>query len=106
MPQGATTAYAAPEVLYSLRLQFDPQVRRDQVQEYLWINGASADWWSLGIVLFELLTGELSRLQRSTRQTQTRAMCHLTTGIHGRTTAFLLLNRHGCEPRVNSVRHC
>ncbi len=59
MPQGATTAYAAPEVLYSLQLQFDPHVRHDQVQEYLWINGASADWWSLGAVLFELLTEEL-----------------------------------------------
>ena len=59
MPQGATKAYAAPEVLYSLPLQFDPQVWRDQVQEYLWINGASADWWSLGIVMFELLTREL-----------------------------------------------
>ena len=72
MPQGATTAYAVPEVLYSLQLQFDPQVRRDQVQEYLWINRTSADWWSLDVVLFELLTGSLSRPpERGPQQTQT-----------------------------------
>ncbi|DBB12311.1 TPA: Ribosomal protein S6 kinase alpha-4, variant 2 [Trebouxia sp. C0006] len=58
-PQGTTTAYAAPEVLYSLQLQADPLVRREYLQDCLWINGASADWWSLGIVLFELLIGEL-----------------------------------------------
>ncbi len=55
-PQGATPAYAAPELLRSLQLQCEEGGVADPG---LLVNGPSADWWAVGIVLFELLTGEL-----------------------------------------------
>ncbi len=55
-PQGATPAYAAPELLRSLQLHCQGAGPADPG---LLINGPSADWWAVGIVLFELLTGEL-----------------------------------------------
>ena len=55
-PQGATPAYAAPELLCSLQLQCQGAGPADPG---LLINGPSADWWAIGIVLFELLTGEV-----------------------------------------------
>ena len=57
IPHGATAAYAAPEVLESLQLQFkgaDPCWEGGVT-----MNGASADFWSVGVVLYKLLTGEL-----------------------------------------------
>ncbi|DBA75319.1 TPA: hypothetical protein ACH3X1_010591 [Trebouxia sp. C0004] len=53
---GATPVYAAPELLRSLQLQFEDF---DLAEPGLWTNGPSADWWAVGIVLFELLTGEV-----------------------------------------------
>ena len=55
LPQGATAPYAAPELLRSLQLQFEGA---DESPKNL-VNGPSADWWATGVVLFELLTGEL-----------------------------------------------
>ncbi len=55
-PHGATPAYAAPELLRSLQLQCQGA---GPAEPGLLINGPSADWWAVGIVLFELLTGEL-----------------------------------------------
>ena len=55
-PDGATPAYAAPELLRSLQLHCQGAGPADPG---LLINGSSADWWAVGIVLFELLTGEL-----------------------------------------------
>ena len=53
-PQGCTIAYAAPEVLRSLQQQCEGlQATNDT------LNGPSADFWSAGVVLYELLTGEL-----------------------------------------------
>ena len=55
-PQGATPAYASPELLRSLQLHCQGF---DVAEPGLLINGPSADWWAVGIVLFELLTGDL-----------------------------------------------
>ena len=55
LPQGATAPYAAPELLRALQLQFEGA---DEAEGML-VNGPSADWWATGVVLFELLTGEL-----------------------------------------------
>ena len=55
-PQGATPAYAAPELLRSLQLH---RQGAEPADPGLLINGPSADWWAISIVLFELLTGEL-----------------------------------------------
>jgi len=53
-PQGATPAYAAPEVLRSLQQQYEGAEWDDTL-----VNGPSADWWSVGVVLFSLLTGDM-----------------------------------------------
>ncbi len=55
-PDGATAPYAAPEVLRSLQLQFEGATPD---HPGVLINGPSADWWTTGVVLYELLTGEL-----------------------------------------------
>ena len=54
-PQGATAAHAAPELLLSLQRQFEGE---DIPAEVL-INGPFADWWAVGCVLFEILTGKV-----------------------------------------------
>ncbi len=54
-PQGATAAYAAPELLLSLQRQFEGE----DISAEVLINGPSADWWAVGCVLFEILTGEV-----------------------------------------------
>ncbi len=53
-PQGATPTYAAPEVLRSLQQQYEGVDWDDTL-----VNGPSADWWSVGVVLFSFLTGKL-----------------------------------------------
>ena len=55
-PDGATTAYASPEQLLSLQLQYADS---GDEEEDLLINGPLSDMFSAGVVLFELLTGEL-----------------------------------------------
>ncbi len=54
-PQGATAAYAAPELLLSLQRQFEGE----DISAKVLIKGPSADWWAVGCVLFEILTGEV-----------------------------------------------
>lgn len=55
MPCGATTAYASPEQLRSLQSQYQGH---DDAEDIL-INGHSSDIFSTGVVLYEMLTGEL-----------------------------------------------
>jgi len=49
--------YAAPEVLRFLQQQHEG--REWGKWSRTLVNGPSADWWSVGVVLFSLLTGEL-----------------------------------------------
>ena len=54
-PAGATPPYASPEVLRSLKLQFEGA--KDD-EEGVMINGCLADMWACGCILYEMLTGE------------------------------------------------
>lgn len=53
-PPGATCAYACPEQLCSLQLQFEGA--KDD-EDGVMINGCLADMWSFACVLYEMLTG-------------------------------------------------
>ena len=55
IPSGATTAYASPEQLRSLQCQY----QEDYDDEDVHINGHSSDIFSTGVVLYQMLTGEL-----------------------------------------------
>ena len=54
-PEGATTDYASPEQLRSLQLQFQEDCEDDDI----FINGHESDMFSAGVVLYEMLTGDL-----------------------------------------------
>ena len=54
-PTGATAPYASPEVLRSLMLQFEGA--KDD-EEGVMIVGCLADMWSLGCIMYEMLTGD------------------------------------------------
>lgn len=55
-PGGATTRYASPEQLRSLQYQVQGTIHP---HEEVLINGHASDTLSVGVVLYEMLTGEL-----------------------------------------------
>lgn len=55
-PCGATPAYASPEILASIQLQHE---QADRCTKGVGVNGMAADYRSIGVVLYELLTGQL-----------------------------------------------
>jgi len=86
-PQGATPAYAAPELLRSLQLQCQGAGPADPG---LLINGPSADWWAVGIVLFELL-----------RQRAARFLC---CGSPSPTLEAMSHVSHDCSPAKAEIK--
>ena len=53
-PRGATLQYASPEQLVSLELTLAGRHDNSAV-----LNGHLSDMWSAGVVIYEMLTGEL-----------------------------------------------
>ena len=54
-PPGATAPYVSPEVLRSLKLQFEGA---NDDEDGVLVNGGVADMWSFACILYEMLTGE------------------------------------------------
>ena len=65
-PTGATTSYAAPELLRSLQRQWEGA---EDDEEFVMINGPAADIWSFACVCYEMLTGDLPFLPDQTPAT-------------------------------------
>lgn len=63
VPTGATAPYASPEVLHSLKLQFQG-AQNDE--EGIMINGCLADMWACGCILYQMLTGAKPFLPKET----------------------------------------
>ena len=54
-PAGATCGYAAPEQLRALQLYYQGEGDDDDA----FVNGPACDMYAAGVVLYEMLTGEL-----------------------------------------------
>jgi len=65
-PTGATTPYAAPELLHSLQCQWEGA---EDDEEFVMINGPAADIWSFACICYEMLTGDLPFLPDQTPAT-------------------------------------
>ncbi|KAL3140351.1 Death-associated protein kinase 2 [Trebouxia sp. C0009 RCD-2024] len=77
-PIGTTAPYASPEVLRSLKLQFEGA--KDD-EEGVMINGCVADMWACACILYQMLTGVKPFLpeetEASTRQAPPGVPAHL-----------------------------